>query len=160
MRFIISGGSLLRCDIPKLSLRSVLFDEVLVQNELGLILIWIVPKVRPIELFTIVGDDCVPEVELADDVFPYEVLDFGCRDRSKGFGFDPPCKVVHYDDCKYELSLTLWHWAIRSNPHCANGQGLTIGVRGSASCFGIEPKRWQEPHCCTSLTAFEWRVGQ
>lgn len=69
------------------------------------------PKARPIELFTVVGDDCVREVKLVDDVFPYEVLDFGGGDRSMGFGFDLLCKVVHCDDCKFELSLTLWHMA-------------------------------------------------
>lgn len=67
------------------------------------------PKARAIELFTVVGDDCVQEAESVDDVFPYEVLDFGDSDRGKGFGLDPLCKVVHYDDRKFEMSLTLRH---------------------------------------------------
>ncbi|CAL8175017.1 unnamed protein product [Prunus armeniaca] len=72
----------------------------------------------------------------ANDVFPYEVLDFSSGDCSKGFGFDPFCEVVHCDDCEFELSLALRHRAYEIQSLLCKRQGLTIGVRGSAGSFG------------------------
>ncbi|CAL2256665.1 unnamed protein product [Prunus armeniaca] len=68
-------------------------------------------EARAIELFTIVGDDCVQKDESVDDAFPYEVLNFCGGDRSKSFSFDPLCKVVYCDDYEFELALPLRHRA-------------------------------------------------
>ncbi|CAL9020963.1 unnamed protein product [Prunus brigantina] len=73
--------------------------------------VFLIKVVEAIKLFTVVRDDCIWEAESANDVFPYEVLDFSSGDCSKGFGFDPLCEVVHNDDCKFELSLALRHRA-------------------------------------------------
>lgn len=67
------------------------------------------PKARGVELFTIIGDNCIQEAEAANDILPYELLNFSYNDHCQGFRFDLLREVVHIDDIEFDMSLALWH---------------------------------------------------
>lgn len=67
------------------------------------------PKARGVELLAIVSDDRVREAKPANDVLPYEMLDFSSGDCCQGFDFNPLCEAVHGNDCEFELSFALRH---------------------------------------------------
>lgn len=67
------------------------------------------PKARRVELGVVVGDNGVGDAKPTDDVFPYEIINFGCSDCGERLGFDPLGEVVYSNNYEFDLALSLWH---------------------------------------------------
>ncbi|KAI5318239.1 hypothetical protein L3X38_037947 [Prunus dulcis] len=103
------------------------------------------PKARGVELFTVIGDNCIQEAEAANDILLYELLNFSCGDRCQGFRFDLLREVVHIDDREFDMSLALWHEAdefesiivesrpIVTSPNGFKGQGSSTKMTAISS---------------------------